>query len=138
MPRPSNIVSSVEVEGDKGQRVRFIRGTHVKKKGWLQLSKGLRGENQIYVLVDLGKDRVKKTYIALSNVNKFVIQTDLMFGVLDVDTPASQEAWDQVYSRMFELFVSSRTKSLQGIWGLSGAIFRQCQPGSNRRGTHAS
>jgi hypothetical protein len=33
---------------------------------------------------------------------KFVIQTDLMSGVLDVDTPAPHEAWDQAYSRMFE------------------------------------
>jgi hypothetical protein len=33
---------------------------------------------------------------------KFVIQTDLISGVLDVDTPTPQEAWDQVYSRMFE------------------------------------
>jgi hypothetical protein len=68
MPRISNIVSSAEVEGDKGQRVRFIGGTHGKKKGWLRLSKGRRGENQIYVLVDLGNDRLKKTFVALINV----------------------------------------------------------------------
>jgi hypothetical protein len=52
----------------KGQRVRVIGGTHVKKKGWLRLSKGQRGENQIYVLVDLGNDRLKKTFVALINV----------------------------------------------------------------------
>jgi hypothetical protein len=32
------------------------------------LSKGRRGENQIYVLVDLGNDRLKKTYVTLINV----------------------------------------------------------------------
>lgn len=33
---------------------------------------------------------------------KFVIQTDLMSGVLELDNPSPQEAWDQVYSHMFE------------------------------------
>lgn len=68
MPRTSNVVTSAEVEADKGQRVRFIGGTHIKKKGWLRLSKGFRGKNQVYVLVDLGNDRLKKTYVDLANV----------------------------------------------------------------------
>jgi hypothetical protein len=58
----------------------------------------------------IGKQELSKEVIVYYKMSscwdksgaKFVIQTDLMSGVLDVDTPTPQEAWDQLYSRMFE------------------------------------
>jgi hypothetical protein len=133
MPPTSNIVSSAEVEGDKGQRVRFIGGTHVKKKGWLRLSKERRGENQIYVLVDLGNDRVKKTYVSLINVAEILPPpTTWTEALLDqhTDVDAALEDLCRKLAK-FDLYPERREQLNAKIAErLAGAISRQLNLGS--------
>jgi hypothetical protein len=69
MPAATNVVSAQEVEDDRGQQIRFTGGKYGGRNGWLRLSKELRGDHQVHVLVALG-DKVKKTYVDVSNVTE--------------------------------------------------------------------
>jgi hypothetical protein len=46
---------------------------------------------------------------------KYVIQTDLMSGVLDTDFPTPQEAWGDVYSRVAEIQVITYEKFVNNL-----------------------
>lgn len=62
-----NVFSSASLDFDKGQRIRFIAGTHFGKKGWLRKSKQARSDYQTYVLLELDAATVKKTYVENDN-----------------------------------------------------------------------
>jgi hypothetical protein len=52
---------------DKGDTIRFVRGTFKGKTGWLNSEKGETSE-QVYVIVDLGNRRLKRTRVNKSSV----------------------------------------------------------------------
>jgi hypothetical protein len=46
---------------------------------------------------------------------KYIIQTDLMSGVLDIDFPTPQEAWGDVYSQMAEFRLITYEKFVKNL-----------------------
>ena len=65
---PDNVFSSESLDSDKADPIRFVGGVYVGKTGWLHNSKRFRGQNKYYVLVDLGHNCVKKSYVDISSI----------------------------------------------------------------------
>jgi hypothetical protein len=96
---PDNISSSDLVNADKAGPIRFIGGSNSGKTGWLRHSKRKRGDSHYYVLVDLGDNTVKKTYVEITSIARPHTAPSLFVGALLQQHSAVEKTMNNLISK---------------------------------------
>jgi hypothetical protein len=138
MPPPDNICSAddVTVNADKADAIRFIGGFYSGKTGWLRHSRRKRGNCHHYVLVDLGDNTLKKTYVEITSIAPPHAAPTSFVGALLQQHSAVEKTMNDLCKKLarFEIQNPERKAELiqQFATKLDQAIDRQNAMGVNR------